>query len=243
VGIRGQLQAAILACPRGAISHGSAAILWEILDCEVDKIHVTVPADQHPRGADLAVHRRHPLPRVTKLHRIRVTRPLETLVDLAGSSPPDLVEAAVNEADRRGLVRIDAARKQLARMRPARGTRRLADVLDRHVVTDSKLEERFLRIVKKVGLPTPQTRTRVNGFRVDFFWPELGLVVETDGLTYHRTPAQQAKDRRRDQVHTAAGLTCLRFTNAQVRRNERTVASTLRTVAHRLDANVRNPTL
>src|SRR3954451_9276672 len=99
VGIRGQLQAAILACPRGAISHGSAAILWEILDCEVDKIHVTVPADQHPRGADLAVHRRHPLPRVTKLHRLRVTRPLETLVDLAGSSPPDLVEAAVNEAD------------------------------------------------------------------------------------------------------------------------------------------------
>ena len=56
------------------------------------------------------------------------------------------------------------------------------------------------------------TRQRVNGFEVDFFWPTLGLVVETDGLRYHRTPAQQARDRVRDQAHTAAGLTPLRFT-------------------------------
>lgn len=25
--------------------------------------------------------------------------------------------------------------------------------------------------------------------------PDLGLVVETDGLRYHRTPAEQARDR------------------------------------------------
>jgi very-short-patch-repair endonuclease len=42
------------------------------------------------------------------------------------------------------------------------------------------------------------------------------LVVETDGLRYHRTPAQQARDRRRDQAHVAAGITPLRFTHAQV---------------------------
>jgi very-short-patch-repair endonuclease len=30
----------------------------------------------------------------------------------------------------------------------------------------------------------------VNGFKVDFFWPELGLVVETDGWRYHRTPGR-----------------------------------------------------
>ncbi len=34
-----------------------------------------------------------------------------------------------------------------------------------------------------------------------------------DGLRYHRTPAQQAADRRRDQAHAAAGLTPLRFTH------------------------------
>src|SRR4051794_9259283 len=65
----------------------------------------------------------------------------------------------------------------------------------------------------------PQTPHQhwLNGFRVDFFWPDLKVVVETDGLRYHRTPAQQARDHVRDQVHFAAGLRPLRFTRAQVR--------------------------
>jgi very-short-patch-repair endonuclease len=41
----------------------------------------------------------------------------------------------------------------------------------------------------------PETQVRVNGFRVDFYWPDLGLVVETDGLTYHRTPAPECAKR------------------------------------------------
>ncbi|MGH2837616.1 MAG: endonuclease domain-containing protein [Thermoleophilaceae bacterium] len=57
----------------------------------------------------------------------------------------------------------------------------------------------------------------MEGFRVDFYFATLDLVVETDGLRYHRTPAQQTKDRKRDQALTAAGLTVLRFTHAQVR--------------------------
>ena len=76
---------------------------------------------------------------------------------------------------------------------------------------------------------------RVNGFEVDFFWPDLGLVVETDGLRYHRTPAEQARDRLRDQAHTAAGLTPLRFTHEQVR-YEVARRRALRTVARRLGA-------
>src|SRR5687767_12752761 len=71
-------------------------------------------------------------------------------------------------------------------------------------------------------------------YEVDFFWPDLGLVVETDGLRYHRTPAQQARDRLRDQAHTAAGLTGLRFTHAQVRFSPDHVAKTLAAVASRL---------
>jgi very-short-patch-repair endonuclease len=57
-------------------------------------------------------------------------------------------------------------------------------------------------------------------------------VVETDGLRYHRTPAQQGRDRARDQAHTAAGLTPLRFTHAQVwfepERVKETVAAAVR---------------
>jgi very-short-patch-repair endonuclease len=79
----------------------------------------------------------------------------------------------------------------------------------------------------------------VNSFRVDFFWPELGLVVETDGLRYHRTPAQQARDRLRDQIHAAAGLTPLRFTHAQVAHEAGHVREVLAAVASRLAPTAR----
>jgi very-short-patch-repair endonuclease len=56
-------------------------------------------------------------------------------------------------------------------------------------------------------------------------------VVETDGLRYHRTPAEQARDHLRDQTHTAAGLTPLRFTHEQVRYEPEHVLAVLRATA------------
>jgi very-short-patch-repair endonuclease len=84
----------------------------------------------------------------------------------------------------------------------------------------------------------PRTREFVNGFRVDFHWPELGLVVETDGLRYHRTAVEQARDRRRDQIHAAAGLTALRFTHDEVAHDPHHVERILREVAQRLVGGV-----
>jgi very-short-patch-repair endonuclease len=117
----------------------------------------------------------------------------------------------------------------------------LRKTLDRRTftLTDSELERRFLPIARRAGLPPPQTRRQVSGFRVDFYWPALDLIVETDGLRYHRTPAQQARDRLRDQTHTAAGLTCLRFTRAQVRFEADQVDATLSAVVRRLRADRR----
>ena len=80
----------------------------------------------------------------------------------------------------------------------------------------------------------PRTGRRLNGFKVDFSWPELGLVVETDGLRYHRTPQQQGRDRIRDQAHARAGLTPLRFTHAQIKFSPSEVETTLRSVIDRL---------
>jgi very-short-patch-repair endonuclease len=75
----------------------------------------------------------------------------------------------------------------------------------------------FRRIVRTAQLPIPLTKQRVNRFEVDFFWPDLGLVVETDGLRYHRTPTAQLRDARRDRAHVMAGMTPLRFTHYEVR--------------------------
>jgi very-short-patch-repair endonuclease len=80
----------------------------------------------------------------------------------------------------------------------------------------------------------PATQEHLGPGRIDFHWPELGLVVETDGLTDHRTPMQQLEDRTRDQQHTLAGRTQIRFANLQIRESAAEVAATLKPVIARL---------
>jgi very-short-patch-repair endonuclease len=232
----GELFAALLAVGAdAAISHVTALGLWGIAFAGDDEpIHVAVPAERHPEHRDgIRVHRRTPMPPVTECRGIAVVEPIYALLDVAVSWPRDGLQTAINEADRLGLLRFDAAVQLLDGLAGRRGVKNLRRALRAHVVTDSDLERRFLRLVKQAGLSMPQTQTVICGLRVDFYWAELRLVVETDGLTYHRTPAQQARDRRRDQILTAAGLTPLRFTNAQVRRDAATVIATLTAVAKR----------
>jgi very-short-patch-repair endonuclease len=152
------------------------------------------------------------------------------------------LERAVNEADRLGLVDPETLRAELQRYAHHPGIAVLRALLDDRtfVLTDSELERRFLPIARRAGLPRPETQIEVCGYRVDFFWPDLGLVVETDGLTYHRTPAQQARDRERDQAHVAAGMTPLRFTHSQVRFEPERMEETLRAVVGRLESRVRS---
>lgn len=142
----------------------------------------------------------------------------------------------MNEADKLGFVDVEALRSALDDLRWRPGATALKRLLDRptFALTDSELERRFLPIARRAGLSAPSTGERVNGFKVDFHWRELGLVVETDGLRYHRTPLQQARDRERDQAHAAAGLTALRFTHAQVALEPNQVEATLSAVARRL---------
>jgi very-short-patch-repair endonuclease len=235
----GRWIAAVLSCgPSAALSHGTAAALWEIAERRGSNIDVSVPAHVGRRRPGIRVHRRAALGTAeTSTHLgIPVTTPALTLIDLASTLPRGPVEAAINAADRLELVTPESLRATLAGLPHVPGAAAIRAILDRQTfrLTDSDLERRLLHIVRRVGLPVPETGVWLNGFKVDFYWRELGLVVETDGLRYHRTPSEQARDRRRDQAHTAAGLTPLRFTHAQVRFEADGVAATLTAVANRL---------
>jgi len=148
-----------------------------------------------------------------------VTTVARTIVDLATELPERRIERAVNEADKRGLIDPEMLRDTLENYVGEPGAKPLRCLLDRDPfrLSDSYLEILFRPIAKDAGLPPPLTKQRVNGFEVDFYWPNLGLVIETDGLRYHRTPVAQSRDALRDQTHTAAGLTTLRFSHYQVR--------------------------
>jgi very-short-patch-repair endonuclease len=235
----GASMAAVLACgPTAVLSHETAAALWEIRAREFGLIEVSVVAPLRRRRRGMVVHRRSRLTEadVTRYRGIPVTTPVRTLVDLACRLPRGALEAAINEATALDLTDPEALRAALDRLGGEPGVAVLRETLDRRTfrLTDSRLERRFLPLVRSAGLPMPESGRFVDGFKVDFFWPELGLVVETDSLRFHRTPAQQARDRLRDQAHVLAGRTPLRFTHAQVRYEPAEVTRTLALVAQRL---------
>jgi very-short-patch-repair endonuclease len=236
--------AAVLACgPAAALSHRSAGDLWGLRRDRLPEIDVVVPGSAVRSRPGIRVHRQHRLdPTAHRLvESIPVTDPVWTLIDLASCLSDDGLEAAVNEADRLDLVNPEDLRAALESSPRRPGLGRLRALLDRQTfaLTDSPLERLFLPLVRSAGLSPPLTQAEVSGFRVDFYWPHLGLVVETDGLRYHRTPSQQTKDRRRDQAHAAAGLTTLRFSTAQVRFEPDHVRSTLAAVAARLEERLK----
>jgi very-short-patch-repair endonuclease len=227
----GRWMAAVLACGPGTVlSHESAAALWGVWGSCSSLLEVSVPAARRPRPRGVRVHRTcFARADCAVRDRIPVTSPTRTLLDLAIRLNERGLERAINEADRLGLIDPETLRDTVGGRPGARGAAVLRKLLDSRTfrLTDSELERDFLRLVRLADLPMPDTGVRMNGFKVDFFWPQLGLVVETDGLRYHRTPAQQAADHRRDQAHARAGLTTVRFTHAQVRHEPQAVVAAL----------------
>jgi len=218
----GRSMAAVLACGDGAVlSHSSAAALWRIGFESRSVIELSLPSPSRRRCPGLRIHRRPSLCErdITTEYGIPVTTPIQTLIDMALRLDRPGVERMINEADKYDLVHPPELRRALDDRAGEPGVALLRHILDRRTfrLTKEELERRFLPLARKAELPVPLTGQFVNEFEVDFYWPELGLVVETDGLRYHRTPAEQARDRLRDQAHTAAGLTQLRFTHEQVR--------------------------
>lgn len=234
----GRWMAAILSCgPEAVLSHRSAATLWGIHLDDGPAIELTVPVRVRRRRPGVKVYRADlDSGDVTSRAAVPATTAARTLLDLGRVLAPGPLEAAINAADKHDLVDPDRLRAKLDDYAGLAGVAKLRRVLDRRTfaLTDSELERRFLPIAERAGLPLPETGVYVNGFKVDFHWPDLGLIVETDGLRYHRTAAAQTRDRQRDQAHIAAGLTPLRFTHAQVRYEPDYVRATLALVARRL---------
>ncbi len=190
--------AAVLTCgPSAVLSHQSAGALWGIHKALSGLVHVSVAENCVRRRAGIRVHRRSSLARdeIATTRSIPCTDPATTVVDLAPSATRTQLQRVINEADKRDLIDPNALRKRLDQLSPRPGLAIVRQLLDRHtfVLTDSELEDLFLPIAYRASLARPETDAILNGFEVDFFWPELGLVVETDGLRYHRTQSSRSE--------------------------------------------------
>lgn len=217
-------QVALAACLEAGTwalaSHQSAAWLWGLTGAP-RRHSVAVPRRFCPVVAWADVHRTSDPPAVSRLVRgIPVTDPLRTLVDLAATSDPGTLDAAVDRALAAQLVTVEGLTAEVERLsrRGRRGTARMRDQLRRRGLTDvphpSVLESKLLRLLTQSGI-TPIAFEVKSGpagrYRIDAMVDE-GIAVEVDGHAYHHSPEQKIEDERRRNRLRLGGLFLLVYT-------------------------------
>lgn len=162
--------ATMLVCGRRAVlSHQSAAALWGMGDTP-GTTHVTLPRSGISRRDGIRIHRVARLAPVDRRRRngFPVTAPARTLLDLAAVLSPDDLDAALERARVLRLVRPADVRAALDRTPKRRGAGELRRLLDdRPTLTRSRAERLLGDLVRRGGLPRPQTNAMLEGFEVD----------------------------------------------------------------------------
>lgn len=211
--------AAVLACGPGAVlSHGAAAVHWELLKPVDGPIDISIPSRSgRNRRRGIRIHH-HPAlaggaalstnglqsraPRlVTERDRIPVTSVPRTLADIPSTLAPYLVRRAIRQAE---FLRLPTGIET-----------------DR---TRSDLERRFLRLCRRYGLPCPEVNVLIDGMTVDFLWRDARLIVETDSYATHGGTIAFEDDRERDLRLRRLGYDVHRFSEQQLQLDPAAVA-------------------
>jgi hypothetical protein len=231
----GRWLAAVMACGPGAVlSHGSAAVHWNLLAYEPPRPEVTAPASR--KGAPgIRLHRSHSLAAqdITQHQGIPTTTLARTVLDIAAQVPPHHLERALAQAERLQLYDHRALQDLIARANGHRATKRLTEAIAGDPqFTRSELEALMNKLARDHGLPRPVCNTSVlahdgTPYEVDCYFPTHRVVVETDGWETHRTRHAFESDRAKDAALTAAGYIVVRFTWRQLRHDPQTVADRL----------------
>lgn len=209
--------AAVLACGDGAfVRRRSATAIFEIAEPWSGEPEILVVGRNcRPAGIDVArVRELDPLDFGT-FNGMPITSPALTLLDFAAVATSDELERAIAEAYVLKLVTESELRAVLERHPRRAGARALRVELDRvggPLWTASKAERVLKALLRKAGLPMPQTRVWLEGFPADFFWPEFRLIVEVDGYQSHGHRYAFERDHKRDQAHKNALYEVIRFT-------------------------------
>jgi hypothetical protein len=221
--VEGRWLAAVLACGVCAVlSHRSGAVLWRLRTSDSGIASVTAPVQlTRPR---IETHRGRLATADRTVQRgIPVTSVSRTIVDLGHLLDDESLERVVREAQFRGLWNETAIRDVLSRRSSPRVRAYLGDVAP----TQTRLEDRFLRLCDRHGIPRPLTQQGARP-RLDFVWPAHRLVVEVDGWESHRTRVAFQQDRTTTNALQLDGFVVLRFTWEDVNRRPAMVAGQIR---------------
>ena len=167
----------------------------------------------------------------THRDRIPVSTLSRTLLDISSVLSQSQLERAVEEADRLGLLELRAA-EEMCRRHPHRsGVVKLRRVLGTLVAVPpprSPLEQSFLQLCREENLPEPIVNATVADFEVDALWPAQRLIVELDGVAFHRTRAAFEADRMRDATLQSLGYRVIRLTWRRLQHDRKAAFGQLR---------------
>jgi hypothetical protein len=216
--IEARYLAAVRACGDGALLCGRAAgYLLALLKGAVPEPEVLTPTERRIEGIRTRRCRRMHHSEATTFRGIPVTAVPRTLVDLAGLLTSDHLARACHEAGvlyRTSPVQVAAV---LERRPTSPGAAALQRVLQGEAqVTLSKLERRFLVLLREHGWELPETNRVAGGRRVDCRWPARRLTIELDSYRYHHSRHAWEQDRRREREARARGDEFRRYTFGDV---------------------------
>lgn len=208
---------AMLACGEGAVlSHSTAATAWEIFRRWEMPFEVIVPTARRRNG--VKVHRAKLEPRDIRTQiGLRVTSAARTMLDVAPRFKDTGLRRAVADQRRAGHLSLDQLAEVVERFPRAPGAHRLRPLLDapKGGPTRSELEDRFVALCHRFGLPEPETNMRVAGREVDAWFPNERLIVELDGREFHEDRFEE--DRDNDATALTLGIPTVRVTDRRMR--------------------------
>jgi hypothetical protein len=210
--------AAVKACGPGAMLSGlAAAYLLGLVRGAPPAPEVTAPREERIKG--LVTRRCRTLSAQDRMtwRGIPVTCVARTLVDLAAVLSAEALGRACHEAGIRHGTTPREVGDVLERRPTSPGAAKLRRILGgEERITLSRLERRFVDMLRAEGLPLPITNRLAGGRRVDCRWPEHRLTVELDSYTYHASRHAWEADRRREREAFARGDDFRRYTWADV---------------------------
>jgi very-short-patch-repair endonuclease len=237
-GVEASYLAAVRACGDGALLSGRAAgYLLGIVKGRVPAPEVTAPTERRVKGVKTRRSRDLAASDATTWRRIPVTSVARTLVDLAASLSTAELARACHEAGVRHGTTPSQVGAVLARRPKSPGAAKLRQIMRGEVrVTLSKLEARFLAVLRDARLVLPQTNISAGGRRVDCYWPQERLVVELDSYRYHHSRHAWEQDRHREREARARGEEFRRYTYGDVFDEPQLIMAELRALVPSVDA-------
>jgi hypothetical protein len=210
--------AAVKACGEGAVLSGlPAGHLLGLLRGQPPEPEVTASSEKRIKGVKTRRCRNLDRRDRTIWRGIPVTSVARTLVDLASVLSEYELARACHEAGFRHRTTPADVEEVLARRPTSPGAAKLRRILRGDPqITLSKLESRFIALLREAGLPLPVTNRPAGGRRVDCRWPEQRLTVELDSYTYHSSRHAWEADRSRERAAYARGDDFRRFTRDDV---------------------------